>query len=238
MTLWDKVRQMHRSDGLPRRRWGNVICTSREFGSGSSVLSRGLSERLGFEVYDRKIVELIRNNSELRDPILGSVDEQTRGWFKDLIGDLFLGGSNARWRYEQELAELLLALAHHGNVIIVGRGANFLLPREHTLALRLIAPLEWRARRVAQLNDLDEARAQTLTLDGEEARKSFIRKSFGQEASDPHHYDLVLNAGTLSPETLVHTALAAWHGKFPEQRHWHEGLPVDPETVLAGPGTD
>src|SRR3954464_10730624 len=52
--------------------------------------------------------------------------------------------------YLDHLAKLLEAIARAGESVIVGRGANFLLPREETLAVRIIAPLKARALRLSE----------------------------------------------------------------------------------------
>jgi cytidylate kinase len=212
---WEKSRLAPGQTGQQPQIWRPVICIAREFGAGSGVLAQALGQRLGFEVYDRALVQAISERAHIREQLVESVDEQTRGGFRDFLGDFLTGDSTVHWRYEQHLAEVVMSLAHHGNCIIVGRGANFLIPREHCLSIRLIAHRNWRIEHIAKLRSLSLDEAGMLVDNGQQEREAFIRKVFGEDPNDPHHYDVVLNSAMLPTETLVAMAEAAFRARFP-----------------------
>ena len=56
--------------------------------------------------------------------------------------------------YVRHLIETLLTLAMHGKCIIVGRGANVVVPSETVLRVRLIAPLGERIATVCERRNL------------------------------------------------------------------------------------
>ena len=211
---WEKSRLAPGQSALPHGQWGRVICIAREFGAGSSLLAEALGERLGFQVYDRSLVQAISERAQIRDQLIESVDEHVRGGIRDFLSDLFSGDSTAHWRYEQHLAELVLSLAHHGECVIVGRGANFLIPRQHCLSIRLVADRMWRIEHIAKLRSVSVDEAATLVDVGQREREAFIQKAFGRDPRDSEHYDLVLNSSTLPAETLVAMCVTAFRAKF------------------------
>lgn len=109
----------------------------------------------------------------------------------------------------------MLTIARHGRAVIVGRGAQFILRPERTLRVRAFAPPEVRIARIAERDRIsrDEARAVVLRHDAE--RNAFCRQHFNADPSDPHHYDLLLNTGTLSVETCADGVVGAFRARFP-----------------------
>ena len=101
-----------------------------------------------------------------------------------------------------------------GKGVIVGRGAHFRLDPQVTLRVRVIAPLELRTARVAARDGLsrDDARAKILRIDGE--RIAFNKQHYGADISDPSHYDLVVNAGTLGIEGAADLSVRAFRTRF------------------------
>ena len=94
------------------------------------------------------------------------------------------------------LTEAARQAAQQGNVILVGRGARQLLGEmPEAFHLRLVAPRDWRAERMARLEgwSLDQARAECLEVD--RTRELFTRYFFGDAALQPAQYDLVVNTG-------------------------------------------
>jgi cytidylate kinase len=212
---WERSRLGQVPLGKAPATWGRVVCIAREVGAGSSLLAEALGERLGFQVYDRSLVQAISERAHIRDQLIESVDEHVRGGIRDFISNMFSGDSTAHWRYEQHLAELVLSLGHHGNCVIVGRGANFLIPRETCLSIRLVADRAWRIEHIAKLREISVDEAGAMVDTGQREREAFIRKVFGQDPNDAHHYDLVLNSSTLPLQTMVAISEVAFRAKFP-----------------------
>jgi cytidylate kinase len=114
--------------------------------------------------------------------------------------------------------QTLLALAAHGECVVVGRGAAQILPPETTLRVRLIAPLNYRI--AAWSNrlgiSLEEAARQVEATNRE--RISFVREHFFKDPSDLHQYDLVLNCSHFAVAgcaALVAQALQCWQAHAP-----------------------
>jgi cytidylate kinase len=109
---------------------------------------------------------------------------------------------------------VVLTLGHHGEAVVLGRGAHCILPRECSLRVRLAAPFEKRARRISELAGipLAEAQARARHLDAE--RAGFVRRFFNSDAASPLNYDLVINTEDMGIEGATQVVLGALRAKL------------------------
>jgi cytidylate kinase len=91
----------------------------------------------------------------------------------------------------QHLMKVVGTIGKHGRAVVVGRGANFILPPEKRFSVRIVAPQAWRINNVAK------------ELQTESDRRAFIRKYFNADIADPTNYDLVINTATLNVDDAV-----------------------------------
>ena len=104
------------------------LVISRECGSGGASLARFLSERLKWQVFDREIVEEVARSAHVRRQLIESVDGRVRSGWGEFCRKIAEGEGFDRESYLYHLRQVILALGHHGDVIILGRGANYILP--------------------------------------------------------------------------------------------------------------
>jgi len=94
-------------------------------------------------------------------------------------------------------------IGRHGQAIIMGRGANFMLPPNGTFGVRIIAHLDLRIQNVSRDFGVTAEEARRRVLRTESDRRAFVRKYFHAAIGDPANYDLVINTGTLSIDAAV-----------------------------------
>ena len=193
--------------------FGPYVLISRECGSGSSLMAEKIGKELGWNVFDSKIVDEIAKAGRVHQKLVQSVDEQVhshweRTWRELLLDELTDKG------YLHHLGQLVTALGHQGNVIIVGRGAQYMLPPQGALRVRLVAPLDARIKRIAELENLspEEARIKIKQVDSK--RAAFLWKVFRKDAGLPLNHDLVLNTGDISIDSAARIVLAALEEKL------------------------
>jgi len=106
-------------------------------------------------------------------------------------------------QYVRHLTKVVAAIGEQGGALIIGRGANLILPPEETLRVRFIAPMEVRIRNMMQETGITEkeARQQILLKDAE--RRDSVKKNFKVDIEDPSYYDLVINTEFLETEQIV-----------------------------------
>ena len=114
-----------------------------------------------------------------------------------------MDGEYVRDDYFHRLTETLLSLARQGSCVFVGRGADLVLPRDHGIRVRLVAPRDTRLQRYADSRGIDARRAAEQMDRVESERAAFIKRHFGVAADDPLRHDLVVNLEQVSPDQAV-----------------------------------
>jgi cytidylate kinase len=103
---------------------------------------------------------------------------------------------------------LIEAIGRAGESILVGRGAGYMLPRETTLSIRVVAPLKVRAQRLAERMGVSVRTARRAARDLDRRRAHFDRTMHRANSNDPHNFDLVLDSESLgleiAAEIIVH----------------------------------
>lgn len=193
--------------------FGPCLLISRECGSGSSEMAEKIGKELGWNVFDSKIVDEIAKAARVHQKLVLSVDERVRSHWEQSWRELLLDELTDKG-YLHHLGQVVMALGHQGNVIIVGRGAQYLLPPQCALRVRLVAPLEARSQRVAELENLTPAEARIKVKQVDTKRAAFLWKVFRKDASSPLNHDLVLNTGDISIESAAKIVLAALEEKL------------------------
>lgn len=188
-----------------------TIAISREAGANGSNIGHMLGERLGWPVYDYQLVEKIAGEMGLRSQLLESVDEKSGSWLRECVESFSSGPSVSESAYVHHLVETLLALALHGECIIIGRGANVVTPPETTMRVRLVAPLQDRIATVQKRRNVTMAEARQWVEETDRQRARFIRDHFHKVADDPHLHDLILNTSRFSLEACVEIIIDALH---------------------------
>jgi cytidylate kinase len=216
---WEARRQAARQQG-PALKSGRAltIALSREVGTLGTAAAQEVGRRLGWQVYDHELLERIAQEMGVRAALLESVDERQQGWLTESISALLtphFGGKPSavvcETVYVRRLIETILALGIHGECVIVGRGAAFILPRETTLRVRLVAPPKVRIAvlsRKLEISAKDAAR-QIRTTDRE--RHKFVKDHFFRDPAAPQNYDLVLNTARASTGAIATLIVAALH---------------------------
>lgn len=193
-----------------------VVTISRQMGTGGSEVAQKLVEILGppWRVWDQQIIDAIANHAEVRKEMVQSLDEQAQSEIETVVKSLLGVGVIESPSYHKHLAEVLLTIERAGFAIILGRGANFLLPR--ALRVRLKASLPVRIERVMKQMNLTREQAERVIHQSDRQRAAFVKQMFGRQIDEEGAYDLIIHTDDLSPEgaaRIIHTAVLV---KYPE----------------------
>ena len=109
----------------------------------------------------------------------------------------------------KHLVKVVQIIADRGNAVIVGRGANFILPYENRFAVRIIAPSEIRVANIMRAFGAKDENARQRVTRREARRRAFIRQAFNKDIRNPSHYDMTLNTGRLSVAAAAKAIVAA-----------------------------
>jgi cytidylate kinase len=194
--------------------FGPYLLISREKGSGGRTVAAIVAERLKWQVFDRQIVDEIARRSKIRHRLIESLDERARGGLEEFIRDFLGHEAIAPGDYLYHLKQVLLTLGHQGDVVIVGRGAEHVLPSQFGLRVWMVAPLELRIERICKAQGITVAAARSHIEQVDKEREKFVRSHFQRDARNPLDYDLVINTASMTAESAAEIVLAALHKKL------------------------
>ena len=186
-----------------------VVTISREPGSGGRIVAQNLAARLGFEVFHQEVLHEMAKRAEVSNQLLATLDERglsvLEDWISSLVDDRHLWPD----QYLRHLMHVIGTIGKHGRAVVVGRGANFILPPEQRFRVRITAPQRLRIENVARDFNLSPDEAKRRVIKTESNRKAFIRKYFNADIADPANYDLIINTATLTVDQAVDVIGAA-----------------------------
>ncbi len=217
------------------------ICISREAGAGGGAIARMLGQRLGWKVFDHELLEAIAHRMELPIDDVRTFDELAPSVIQDWLLPLREEHYAPQEAYLDHLAKLIEAIGRAGQSVLVGRGAGFLLPREETLSVRIIAPLRARSLRLGERMGVSVRTARRAAKDLDARRAAFDRTMHRMSSSDPHNYDMVLDSHSLGLEIaaeVVFRAVAAGRPASPKSADpasWSLGGASAPSVAPAPP---
>ena len=186
-----------------------IVTISREPGSGGVIVAQRLSEKLGFEVFHQEVLHEMAKRAEISEQFLATLDERGLSVLEDWISSLVHQRHLWPDQYLRHLMNVIGTIGKHGRAVVIGRGANFILPPEQRFRVRVTAPQWVRIENVAREFDLSPAEAKRRVIKTESNRRAFIRKYFNADIADPTNYDLVINTETLQVDHAVNIIGAA-----------------------------
>jgi cytidylate kinase len=172
-------------------------------GAGGSQIAINVAKRLGWDHLDKEIIETLASHYGTPRVVLDAVDEKKIGWFADLLNGWVEGHGFSQLSYVNRLGRLFNMAAKSGNVVIVGRGAKFLLPKAAGFSVRIIAPMEFRVEQIVLRQGVTVQEARKLIQESDADRKAFIKTFFHHDVADPHLHDLVINIKQVTPDFAV-----------------------------------
>lgn len=175
-----------------------MVTLSREPGSSGGMIAKGIAESLNLDLFHQNVIHEMAHSAKVSRQLVKSLDERTLNTLEDSIAAVVRDRHLWPDEYLKHLFKVIGTIGNHGNAVIVGRGANFILAQTGVFRLRIIAPRNLRIHRYAEFFGIpaDEAKRRILKIESQ--RRAFIRKYFHEDITDPVNYDLVINTGNVS----------------------------------------
>ncbi len=192
-------------------RWpgGLTVALSREAGARGGAIARRVGHKLGWQVVDQDLLDyLMQDEAAFQD-----VPAAAREWAGERLDQLLRARVIANDEAVISLARAVLMLGAQGEVILVGRGAGYILPPATTLHVRVLAPEADRIAYVAQLTRLATEEAAEEVRRRDARRAAFLAQYLGCQAGDPYPYDILLNSSRLGEEACAELIVQAARGR-------------------------
>jgi cytidylate kinase len=195
--------QIMQKEGKEEKEGISVITISREPGSGGRIVATRLADKLGIDIFHQEVINEMAKSADVSEKLVETLDERGLSTLEDWISSLV--NERHLWpdRYMQHLMKVVGTIGKHGRSVVVGRGANFILPPEKRFSVRIVGPQAWRINNVAKEFDISPEDAKRRVMRTESDRRAFIRKYFNADIADPTNYDLVVNTATLKVDDAV-----------------------------------
>jgi hypothetical protein len=190
-----------------------TIAVSREAGTPAVEVARAVGERLGWPVYDREVPARIAQETHLPVAVVEGVDERRQSWLMECFESFGSSCQLSESRYFRHLVSVVRLLGEQGGCLIVGHGAEFLLPQQTTLRVRLVGDRHDRIDALRRSLHLDRPTAAHRLDQINRERSRFLHEHFHVDPAQPGHYDLVLNSSHWSPSDCADFILSALHHK-------------------------
>jgi cytidylate kinase len=174
-----------------------ILTISREFGSGGREIGQAVARELQYEYVDKaKILNDLR-----------AIGKNWEEWGKDLDEHCPTIWEKYDWSFRgfgALIQNAILNYALQDRVVIMGRGANFLLQGiPFAYAIRVVAPLEERIARIMVRESVGRETAQWLVEKTDRDRSSFINALYGKPWDEPKDYDAVFSTGVQTLEEIA-----------------------------------
>jgi hypothetical protein len=181
------------------------VTVSREAGSGGASFGRLLARVLNTDgangatwtVFEGNILAQMLRSNHLPTRFARFLPEDRVPEVNAAVGEL-VGLHPSLWLLVEKINETMRQLARRGNVILVGRGANFAtrdLP--HGVHIRLVAPPAHRARYLQQMYNIPHQEAVQANAKCDVARRRYVKSHFDADVADPSLYDFVINTAKI-----------------------------------------
>jgi cytidylate kinase len=188
-----------------------VITIEREYGCGAADIARGLSERLGWKLWDQLLTQEIARLAHCQQAEVHQREERIDPLYYRLLKSFALGSYEGSSGEPVEMLDadsivriseqVVQGAAAAGDCVIVGRGSqHFLHTRDDTLRFFLYAPRENKIDRLIS-EGKTKANAEKLVDTVDDERGSFIKKYFHADWPNRSVYHAMFN--TASGERIV-----------------------------------
>jgi cytidylate kinase len=166
---------------------------TREIGSLGTHVAHEVARRSGYDLVRQEIIaEAARVYEADPDTLVATVETRPR---------MFEARMAAARRHFAFVAAEVLSAALKDDVVILGRWSTLLLRGiAHVLRVRVCAPIDLRAARLARRFKLRAEEAAVRIRRSDEGIRARIRQFFDVEWDDPRQYDLTINTGCVGVE--------------------------------------
>ncbi|MDD5350931.1 MAG: cytidylate kinase-like family protein [Chthoniobacteraceae bacterium] len=205
---------------LPDRPNLPLITISREAGAGAVTVGGLAAELLNakrgpemppWTVFDKNLLGRVLEDHQLPETLKRFLPEDARPGVTGAVEEI-LGLHPSAWRLAEHTTDTILRLANLGNVILVGRGANFITAKLRPVVhVRLVAPLENRIAHLAEYHHLTQHEAAAYAKKADQGRRRYVKRYFAGIIEDPLNYTLLLNVGRMDYQAAARVIVEALH---------------------------
>ncbi len=188
-----------------------TVCFSRVIGVGAVEIADILGRMLNYRVIERQLLEHITKETQMKDIDVESFHQRYPKEFNRYLFLLF--GKNGFEETEEtvlnrHLFTTILSLAGLGPTIFVGWGTHLILPRDKTLAVRLICSDSYRTDRLSKIFNKERGEIESELKKIDQKQKQFFADVFNRQRALTNEFDLIINCDYLPDHSICAETVA------------------------------
>jgi len=193
----------------------NLITISRERGSGGRSIGTRLAQTLNMKCLGKEMIFEIAQSAGVAAESVEKYDQEHYNKWNLIVDSLRISshfspdyGLNFNLsniepeifftedRYLKTTQEIMRKLANQSRVIFLGRGSQVIFKdRKDALHVRLVAPLELRIKRVADMLNVSIKEASKNVAEVDKSRAAYLHDFYSVDVNDAKSYHLTINTG-------------------------------------------
>lgn len=189
-----------------------VLTISRQFGAGGKTLGKMIADQLEYTFADNNIIQRVAKEANVSPLWVESFEKEAGSKMSRMISKMV----SQRWLdrilkdergyideqiYLDYLVLIIAQMADEGDVVILGRGSQYILndhPDAHHILL--VKHFENRVRFMVENYNLTQHRATQVVNAEDKRRANLYRKLSKEDYDDPSLYHMVLNMDKIDLE--------------------------------------
>ena len=186
-----------------------IITIGRKFGSGGHEVGRRLAAELGYKLYDKELLKMMAQESNICEQVLEDYDEKPTGsLLYSIVMDVYPAvnyvGNSLQQQIYQAQYDTIRRIGDKGGCVIVGRAADYILrDNPHMTSVFIHADNKFRVKRIMEYEKISEDKALDMIAKADKKRASFYNfqteKKWGHVAS----YNLSLDTSDIGIDGCV-----------------------------------
>lgn len=201
-----------------------IITVSREYGSGGRVIAKLVAENLGYDFYDKEIIDMSAQESGLSPDFIKKTEQNLSSGFlyNLLLGSTYSGTATnvAQTLNGNQILPLadqvfnaqrktILNIAKKGNCVIVGRCADYILStsdeinKDDLLNVFIYGEIDEKVKRIEELYKEPESAAKKTIYQIDKRRANHYNTFTENTWGDRKNYDIMINSSSAGLETTA-----------------------------------
>lgn len=189
-----------------------VITIGRQFGSGGKEIGEALAKALQIPFYDKDLLTIAAKDSGINENLFISADET---YTSKLLHSMSIGTYSPAIAYNYDAmfnndqlfaiqSNTIKKLAQLSSCVIVGRCSDYVLKDEaDCLNLFIHANKEYRVKRIAQTNQINEKEALDVIIKTDKKRANYYNFYTDQKWGKIENYHLCIDSSKFTLEQII-----------------------------------
>ena len=186
-----------------------VLAISRQFGAGGWTMGKAIADQLGYKFVSSRIINEMAEEANVSVEWIKGVEKHAGDWLMryvtNMVNSSFIdrkvGESKTDFdekKYVSFLEKIVNRIADEDNVVILGRGSQFILQdRSDVFQLLIVADLEDRITFLEKIWNISRKEAEKAIQTREKRRDAFLKYFEQGHPNSLNLYHLIINTSKM-----------------------------------------